>query len=245
MLINWLISVSLKYFNCQSDSITIFKLFRLQSQTLPKIIGYICDSIILYVLAKQPAVYFRTSHSWIPKMQRLCVSLHEVTVYKNGTTGDLFWEEFCKLQYQGCPPAEPSGLWRLIFVLGRLENLCFSIEIICWAHWISQVQSTGLPSILLRAQPWICVVSLYTLSHTVHRANIALKPCMKSVKWLLTIGWKQWKIIKLTTVKSGCGYLKEVIPSIRLRLEKFCYVGGYTVEPCYFEVPREMEKSLK
>ena len=128
MQINWLISVSLKYFNCQSDSITIFNLFRLQSQTLPKIIGYICDSIILYVLAKQPAVYFRTSHSWIPKMQRLCVSLHEVTVYKNGTTGDLFWEEFCKLQYQGCPPAEPSGLWRLIFVLGRLENLCFSIE---------------------------------------------------------------------------------------------------------------------
>ena len=201
--------------------------------------------IILHVLAKQPAVYFRTSHSWIPKMQRLWVSLHEVAVYKNGTTRDLFWEEFCKLQYQGCPLAEPSGLWRLIFVLRRLENLCFSIEIICWAHWISQVQSTGLPSIFLRAQPWICVVSLYTLSHTVHRANIALKPCMKSVKWLLTIGWKQWKIIKLTTVKSGCGYLKEVIPSIRLRLEKFCYVGGYTVEPCYFEVPREMEKSLK
>ena len=151
-----------------------------------------------------------------------------MAVYKNGTTGNLFWEEFCKLEYQGCALAEPSGLWCLTFVLGRVENLCLSIEIICWAHWISQAQSTGLPSIFLRVQPWMCVVSLYNLSNTVHRANIELKPCMKSVKWLLTRGWKQWKIIKLTTSKSGFGCLKEVVPSIRLRLEKFCYVGGYT-----------------
>ena len=46
-------------------------------------------------------------------------------------------------------------------------------------------------------------------------------------------------------MKSGCGYLKEVIPSIRLRLEKFCYVGGYTVKPRYFEVPREIEKKFE
>ena len=52
---------------------------------------------------------------------------------------------------QGCALAEPGGPWRLTFVLGQLENLCFFIEIICWAHWISQVQSTGLPSIFLRA----------------------------------------------------------------------------------------------
>ena len=44
---------------------------------------------------------------------------------------------------QGCAVAEPGGLWRLTFVLGQLENLCFFIEIICWAHRISQVQSTG------------------------------------------------------------------------------------------------------
>ena len=55
---------------------------------------------------------------------------------------------------QGCALAEPGGPWRLTFLLGRLENLCFFIEIICWAHWISQVQSTGFPSIFLRAQPW-------------------------------------------------------------------------------------------
>ena len=55
--------------------------------------------------------------------------------------------------YQGCALAEPGGLWRLTFVLWRLENLCFFTEIICWANWISQVQSTGLPLIFLRAQP--------------------------------------------------------------------------------------------
>ena len=56
---------------------------------------------------------------------------------------------------QGCALAEPGGPWRLTFVLGRLENLSFFIEIICWAPWISQVQSTGLPSIFVRAQPCV------------------------------------------------------------------------------------------
>ena len=46
------------------------------------------------------------------------------------------------------------------FVLGRLENLCFFTEIICWAHWISQVQSTEPPLICLRAQPWLCHLHL-------------------------------------------------------------------------------------
>ena len=52
---------------------------------------------------------------------------------------------------QGCALAEPSGPWCLTFVLARLENLSFFIEIICWAHWISQVQSTALPSIFFTA----------------------------------------------------------------------------------------------
>ena len=39
----------------------------------------------------------------------------------------------------------------------------FFIDILCWAPWISQVQDTGLPSIILRAQPW-----LYAHVHTVH-----------------------------------------------------------------------------
>ena len=40
-------------------------------------------------------------------------------------------------------------------VLGWLENLNFFVEIVRWIYWISQVQSTGLPSIFLRAQPCI------------------------------------------------------------------------------------------
>ena len=35
--------------------------------------------------------------------------------------------------YQGCALAEPGGSWRLTFALGRLENLRFFTQIICWA----------------------------------------------------------------------------------------------------------------
>ena len=52
---------------------------------------------------------------------------------------------------QDCALAEPGGPWRLIVILRGLENLSFFIEIICWAHWISQVQSTGLPSIFFKS----------------------------------------------------------------------------------------------
>ena len=71
-------------------------------------------------------------------------------------------------EVQGCALAESSGPQRLTFVLGRLENFSFFIQIICWAHWISQVQSTGLPSIFLRAQPWKSPNSfpLFTLNET-------------------------------------------------------------------------------
>ena len=57
---------------------------------------------------------------------------------------------------QGCALVEPErgGPWRLTFAPGRLENLRFFIQIICWANHMLQVQSTVLPSIFLRAQPW-------------------------------------------------------------------------------------------
>ena len=64
----------------------------------------------------------------------------------------------CKFK-QGCAVAAPGGLWRLTFALGRLENLYFLIQIICWAPWILQFQSTKFPSIFLRAQP--CLSALY------------------------------------------------------------------------------------
>ena len=44
--------------------------------------------------------------------------------------------------FQGCVLAEPSGPLYLTFAPRRLENLTFFIEIIYWAPWISQVQST-------------------------------------------------------------------------------------------------------
>ena len=52
--------------------------------------------------------------------------------------------------------AEPErgGPWRLTFAPGRLENLRFFIQIIRWANHMLQVQSTVLPSIFLRPQPW-------------------------------------------------------------------------------------------
>ena len=55
---------------------------------------------------------------------------------------------------QGYALAEPSGPWYPTFALERLENLNFFIQIKCWAPLILQVQSTGHPSIFLRAQPW-------------------------------------------------------------------------------------------
>ena len=53
----------------------------------------------------------------------------------------------------GCALAEPGGPWSLTFVIGRLENLRFFIQIKCWAPWILQFQTTGLPPIFLRTQP--------------------------------------------------------------------------------------------
>ena len=40
---------------------------------------------------------------------------------------------YYKTDIQGCALAEPGGPWRLTFALGRLENLTFFIQIICWA----------------------------------------------------------------------------------------------------------------
>ena len=34
---------------------------------------------------------------------------------------------------QGCALAEPGGPWRLTFALGRLEDVRYFIQFICWA----------------------------------------------------------------------------------------------------------------
>ena len=66
--------------------------------------------------------------------------------------------EWRRVQVQGCALAEPVRPWRLTFALRWLENLRFFIQIICWAP--SQFQSTGFPSIFLRAQPWGCCLNI-------------------------------------------------------------------------------------
>ena len=58
-----------------------------------------------------------------------------------------------RFKLNGSALAEPSGPWHLTFALGRPENLRRFIQIIRWAPRISQVESTDLPLIFLRAQP--------------------------------------------------------------------------------------------
>ena len=44
---------------------------------------------------------------------------------------------------QGCALAEPPGPWRLTFVLGQLENLCFFLEIIRWHTGFHKIRALG------------------------------------------------------------------------------------------------------
>ena len=50
---------------------------------------------------------------------------------------------YCVISNQGCALVEPSGPWCLTFVLGRLENLSFFIEIICWAPGFHKFRALG------------------------------------------------------------------------------------------------------
>ena len=66
------------------------------------------------------------------------------------------------------------------------KSSIFFIEIICWAPWILQVQSPGLPSLFLRAQPWRTMQKL----------------CQKRFKYSNTTGFhpqitymSEWQII--------------------------------------------------
>ena len=76
---------------------------------------------------------------------------------------------------QGCALEEPSGKaqWPLMtnFCPRRLEKLRFFIQIICCAPQNLQFQSTGLPSIFLRAQP--CSETQH-MSHTLIDVTIPI-----------------------------------------------------------------------
>ena len=58
-----------------------------------------------------------------------------------------------QVMMQSCTITARGGPRCLTFAPRRLKNLRFLIQIICRTLWISQVQSSGLPSIFLRAQP--------------------------------------------------------------------------------------------
>ena len=81
----------------------------------------------------------------------------------------ILWT-FLSLEILKYPPesasalVEPGGPWCLTFAR-QLENLTFFIQItICWpATWILPFQSTGLPLMFLRAQPWLSLSLLLSL----------------------------------------------------------------------------------
>lgn len=68
------------------------------------------------------------------------------------------------IQLWGCTPALPSGPWHLMFALGQLGNLSVFVKIICWATWISRVQSNGLGFLhkyFFRAQPCLWYITWF------------------------------------------------------------------------------------
>ena len=89
----------------------------------------------------------------------------------------------------------------LTFVLGWLENLCFVIEIICWAPWISQVQSTGLHSIFVRAQPCSCSLCLTQCPATLIRLSLILLETLR--RWPYRSSSVMWSVREtFSTVES-------------------------------------------
>ena len=106
---------------------------------------------------------------------------------------------------QGCALAEPGGPWRLTFALRRLANLRFFIQIIRWAPWILQFQSTGLPSIFLRAQPWW----LYAI------INLLVKKRQLKCTCIMLFGWFHYHHCMTTTwncliLFTFCGQRKQM-----------------------------------
>ena len=104
----------------------------------------------------------------------------------------IYWSKSSTTQVdQGCALAEPGGPWRLTFALGPLENLRFFIQIICWAPWILQFQSTGPPSIFLRAQPCGFFGSSKTRYFGYMIQSISLLRIQKEQTMPVVTHWKQ------------------------------------------------------
>ena len=76
--------------------------------------------------------------------------------------------------------------WCLTLALGQLENVSFFIQILCWAPWISQLQSTGPPSIFLRAQPCQVAKQQSTSLCTIWVTFSLGTPCSHVTKYTFT-----------------------------------------------------------
>ena len=128
---------------------------------------------------------------------------------------------------QGCALAEPGGPWRLTFSLGRLENLRFFIPIIYWAPQILQFQSTGLPSIFLRAQPWthvmLCYITCVTLCY--------IRCVMLCYIICVTLCYMTWVMFCYITCIMVC-YITCVMLCYNIKyvmLYNICYVMLYDI----------------
>ena len=75
-----------------------------------------------------------------------------------------------QVMMQSCAITARGGPRCLTFAPRRLKTLTFSIQIICCTLWISQVQSSGFPSIFLRAQPQ---PTFYLISNVSGASNFA------------------------------------------------------------------------
>ena len=95
--------------------------------------------------------------------------------------GNLIWPWLFKIsQNQMQSRLGSSRAWWPMVPNFCSRATCFFMEIICWAHWISQVQSTGLPSIFLRAKR--CQYLLITLHMVI----------MAKSSPLIQLGWGRW-----------------------------------------------------
>ena len=131
---------------------------------------------------------------------------------------------------QGCALAEPGGPWYLTFALGRLKNLNFFIQIICWAPYISQLHNSGLPSIFLRAQP--CVLPIILLHDTLFFSTFQSRP--SNAEFFPDQISQTNHSIQRTTgdwfpVKNKCLWLYQGMLQCLLRLLKILYPVLYEI----------------
>ena len=111
--------------------------------------------------------------------------------------------------------------WCLTFAAGQLGNFRFFTEIIYWAPWISQVESIGLPTIFLRAQPWMIFIHLPKFSQLSPNFKEAVKNVLEAAKKPTLLG-------RSLVFLDGCPSLGHVISRTWPIKVPFIDISGYT-----------------